>query len=355
MKDFVDVFNALERMNIIGPGNYGKLKQMLCDIDLHKLVHDIEIAEKAQGCSEFNVNVLHGRGSRSSGSLSDTGLGSLDAAGIQSAVFAEDQDDAISWNEMSLTKRRRKQYARGRGLVVIITNFTEGRQGSHFDEVALKETFENLNYKVLKPSRNLDEEAFLKHLDFIPEKIRRDSEEEGVEYCSLFICISSHGRKEAVMTNDKQLIEFNTIINKFNGENLRRMAGKPKVFLFQCCRGTEHGRGVDVSDATPEEAAAVPVVDHGDPQISIRTIPANADMLVAYATSVGTRAYRNEDQGTWFLHHLCEVIKRDYRRDHLLDILTSVNGLIAERTHSDSNAYKQMSEQVSTLTKDFYL
>ncbi|XP_077986203.1 caspase-3-like [Glandiceps talaboti] len=349
MKEFVDVFEALERKDVIGPRKYLLLKTMLKDINLNKLVEDIEDAEKEQDMMTGSDNLS---------AIAEPPALSVPIASASSAPGQPpvkmpllDKGDGRPSEEL-LHQRAKNSYRRGPGLVVIISNFIEERDGAKVDEGNLKCIFEDvLHYKVLTPRQDMKKEEFQNYLATIRRKIQDDLDLENTEYSSLVVCVSSHGSEAGVRTMDKPIktfISFDDIITQFNGENCKQMIGKPKVFLFQCCRGDASGKGVrDIADADPE-------MDVADYLPCIRSTPVNADMLVAYASSYGTKAWRNGVEGTWFIHELCNVIRKDYHSEHLIEMFATVNGLVANRESTEDKA-KQMPEQVTTLTKKFYL
>ena len=64
------------------------------------------------------------------------------------------------------------------------------------------------------------------------------------EHADAFICVAmSHGTKRGTLrTSDWVEISINEdIVAAFDNENWKLMAGKPKIFLFQMCRGGEFG------------------------------------------------------------------------------------------------------------------
>ncbi|CAL4151307.1 unnamed protein product, partial [Meganyctiphanes norvegica] len=64
---------------------------------------------------------------------------------------------------------------------------------------------------------------------------------------STVVIIMSHGTKEYFYTEDGRKISFNYIVNSFNIHNCPALKGKPKFFIFDCCRGNESMRPLYLS------------------------------------------------------------------------------------------------------------
>lgn len=108
-----------------------------------------------------------------------------------------------------------------------------------------------------------------------------------------FVVIMSHGTSEKgtdyIYGVDHLQVEVEWILTQFNNENAKHLVEKPKVFLFQCCRGDVTDRG----QARPQEVA------HrrwGSPDVETDGIPARrrsgniatyTDMLMAFSTVPG--------------------------------------------------------------------
>ncbi|XP_070532537.1 caspase-3-like [Ptychodera flava] len=394
MDTFIKVFEALERKNIVGPGNYGELKKMLRGIDMDAYVKDIEDAERQQGVLVEESDVSVHTATLDSGIAASHAAAMPAAAQPQSVAAAApvrrqprpvatvtastgqadvaaaaaatpelppvkkhvvDKDDA-DMSEGMLDWRTENMYSRGPGLVIMIRNFTKNRGGSDIDEANIIGTFKGvLNYDVMDPSHDLTKEKLLQQLDQVKTFITM-SKLLKKEYSSLIVFISSHGEKSGIKTMDQKVVSVDEITSKFNGDKLPEMAGKPKVFLIQACRGKALGRGVSIDkcDDEPEEEQQATVQDDVMPSLALQSIPVNADMLLANATTEGTRAWRNDEEGSWFIKHLCDTIKERSNQLHLLEIMALVNGLVAKRVSSEEGA-KQMPEQITTLTKLFFL
>lgn len=75
------------------------------------------------------------------------------------------------------------------------------------------------------------------------------------------------------------------------------------------------------------------------------------DYLVAYATPEGTSAFRHQDTGSWFLTAVMWTFKNYAHKEHLLDLLTRVNKLVARGASEVDKSKSTVSEVKSNLTK----
>ena len=128
-----------------------------------------------------------------------------------------------------------------------------------------------------------------------------------------------------------EIISVEEIVSYFKENNDLR--GKPKLFFIQACRA-------DVEDDNPwidYEKTLCP--------------PDSPDILVAYSTIDGELAHRHIRTGSWFIQTLLKQISTHAYNEHLMDIMILVNKKIAE---SELSGYRQMPQQVSTLTKFVY-
>ena len=126
-------------------------------------------------------------------------------------------------------------------------------------------------------------------------------------------------------------ISVEEIVSYFKENN--DLLGKPKLFFIQACRA-------DVEDDNPwidYEKTLCP--------------PDSPDILVAYSTIDGELAHRHIRTGSWFIQTLLKQISTHAYNEHLMDIMILVNKKIAE---SELSGYRQMPQQVSTLTKFVY-
>ncbi|KAM7021522.1 caspase-3 [Melospiza melodia melodia] len=209
------------------------------------------------------------------------------------------------------------------------------RSGTDADAASVREVFMNLKYKV-KINNDLS-------CGNIYKLLKKISEEDHSERSSFVCVLLSHGDEGLIYGTDGPL-ELKALTSLFRGDRCRSLAGKPKLFFIQACRGTELDAGIET--------------DSGSEETMCQKIPVEADFLYAYSTAPGYYSWRNAVQGSWFIQSLCEMLKKHAGKLELMQILTRVNRKVAEyescSTQQDFNAKKQIPCIVSMLTKEFY-
>ena len=94
------------------------------------------------------------------------------------------------------------------------------------------------------------------------------------------------------------------------------------LFLYCCsqtCRGHSHDNGVIRQATTYSEEGA-----GENNNVLVKTIPAAADFLMAYATPPGFAAFRDSDRGSPFIQALAYLLDSQGVVDDLLSLLTKV-------------------------------
>ncbi|XP_041364768.1 caspase-3-like [Gigantopelta aegis] len=167
-----------------------------------------------------------------------------------------------------------------------------------------------------------------------------------------FACvILSHGEEGTVYGTDGP-VEIKDLVEPFKGHNCPSLAGKPKLFFIQACRGQSFDKGVTVCDALGGKGGSLPM----EP-VTYR-IPTEADFLMAYSVVPGYFSWRNSTHGSWFIRALSEVLKEHADTLDLMTMMTRVNKKVAYEF--ESNAAKEFMNQkqipciTSMLTKDVY-
>ncbi|KAK9302737.1 hypothetical protein QLX08_005356 [Tetragonisca angustula] len=220
-------------------------------------------------------------------------------------------DDAAYENVQTYPMR-----SKPRGLVLIITNIDyahpdkEPRTSAIYDELNLKQLFEQMGFHVFSFCNLTAQEMLNEIKEFSKHKDLRK-----VDSC--FVIISSHGNIstqyeiteiEGVEKHNLDTIQSRKtilcvdILSYFTAENCPHLAGKPKVFIFQLCRGTKKQK-----------------------RNNREMLRSYEDMLLVYATLPGYVAFRDTITGSWFIQILCEVFMKYAHKAHLQDLLNMVD------------------------------
>lgn len=174
-----------------------------------------------------------------------------------------------------------------------------------------------------------------------------------------FVCaVFTHGEPGTLYTKDG-LVKTNDILEQFRGTECPSLVGKPKIFIFQACRGDKHDEPVLVeTDAVdhylvPEEN--VVVADAG----IAPTLPSAADFLLCYSVAEGYYSHRETVNGSWYIQDLVTALERHGSELELLELLTLVNRMVAARCVDRSNDIKSLGKKqvpcfLSMLTRKLY-
>ena len=155
-------------------------------------------------------------------------------------------------------------------------------------------------------------------------------------------CILSHGGPGVVYGCDRGDVQICDIKSKFSANKCPGLAGKPKLFFIQACRGSGADRGYKQRDDMPR----------GKQEICV--VPNEADFLTGYATPDGYVSWRG-NEGSEYIQALTNVIQEHSDMD-ILRILTMVNAKVGEIEIVDKKGkkYRQIPEPSNTLRKLFY-
>lgn len=126
------------------------------------------------------------------------------------------------------------------GICLIINNKQffdcDPREGSEKDVEMFRSLFEGLNYEVIV-RENMGQKQLL-------DLLREKSADEELKKHDIFIAIiMSHGISEHVITSDSEYVSYDEIIDFFSNEQCKHLVGKPKVFIFNCCR-SQNGKSI---------------------------------------------------------------------------------------------------------------
>ena len=209
------------------------------------------------------------------------------------------------------------------------------REGSENDVEAIKEFCKHARLRVNDTDRKTEDLTATQMEDLCNEMSKR-----AFDRYDAFVCfILSHGTEDGIYGIDDNTLSLQEIVDKF--KDCESLAGKPKLFFIQACRGSHKDGGIEVqSDSHPVNRP---------PRFRL---PCSSDILIAQSSVDGFVSYRDRKAGSWFMGTLMDKLEKHAHNMHLMDILTLVNHAVAGKATPDQK--KQMPCQMSTLTKFVY-
>ena len=197
--------------------------------------------------------------------------------------------------------------------------------------------------------RNLNAEAILE----VMEDYRKLDHSK---FDSFVCCILSHGKMGQIYGSDSLIVSLDEVTSRLSGDRCRSLAAKPKMFFLQACRGTMKDRAVEADDDKAEEAERV-FSSASEDGARVATdsdfaIPSAEDFFFSYATASGHVAWRDLDNGSWYVSELCRSLGSYARFASLVDMLTITNKKVS--TQYANAGYKQATEVTSRLGSDVF-
>ncbi|XP_070545473.1 caspase-7-like [Ptychodera flava] len=233
---------------------------------------------------------------------------------------------------------------RGRAIIINIENFNnniESRQGTGVDAKNLRRTFSKLGFFV-----DIYDDLSVLEINDLLQKVA--NEDHSNSDC-IAISILSHGDQDCIYGRDGPTT-VDIITGYFKGDVCPSLAGKPKLFFIQACRGEKMDDGIVLKDDEVDGARH-------------QRIPVQSDFLICYATVDGYYAWRNPANGSYFIQALCSVLDQCSVSMDLLQMMTRVVHKVAYDFQSNMQGLekysymdkkKQVPSIVSMLTKDLY-
>ena len=247
-----------------------------------------------------------------------------------------------------MSKRTEQNYYmehKKRGKCIIINNTyfdlptLPERKGTQVDRDRLTSCFKNLDFDVA----NWDEKDAL-DIRFSIDKLAR---EDFTDHDCLVVCVLTHGDANCLYAkDDKYYVEY--LFDSFKSDLCKTLAGKPKIFIIQACRGDRLDNGSIIN------------FDVEDSNSSDVRIPQWADFLMAYSTIPGFYSWRNTTNGSWFIQAFVSALIEYSKELDLLSIFTITNQKVAYDFESntpnltDFHQRKQIPMIASMLTRKVY-
>lgn len=189
------------------------------------------------------------------------------------------------------------------------------REGSEVDVQNCRVLFQQMGYTIVCDITDATRTETLKSL----VQFRDDTILQKVD--SLIVILMSHGCERNIFyTSDEEMVLCDEVIDTFTTSVCPALYGKPKVFIFQMCRGTEEHipRGVS-TDGAPffsKQTGMKPERKHR------RKI---SDVFICYSSLPGFASYRHPDHGSHFIHYLCKIFMHHAKDFPLNTLVKMVN------------------------------
>ncbi|VDP73767.1 unnamed protein product [Schistosoma curassoni] len=272
---------------------------------------------------------------------------------------------------------------------------SQNRSGCDIDEKSLENVFGSFKFLV-KLLRNLSAGEIQAQLEHLGKKTDHH------EYDCLVICLMSHGTIGRIYGVDGNSLSIHELTSIFTADNCPSLAGKPKLFFIQACRGEDYQKGYVIqkqsnettqtkNDLTDQEDVDVDnFIQHQSSSLNLRLsvsdakfigfkldnllhnsiplhqlnnvqlIPTYADFLLSYATVAGFRAQRDPTGGTVYIQALCKRLYKGLQNESILDIVTAVHREVSKQLYQETSCqlmktngelFLQIPEVRHTLTK----
>ena len=212
-----------------------------------------------------------------------------------------------------------------RGLALIINNYkfsAESRLSERvcglLDGERLEETLKKCGYRIRNEVNKTAEEIRSIFDQLLPLKttpVDHGMTDDVVcmDDDSFVCCVVSHGywdegrRQDFVYGSDGNPVSIQELaldnLNVPPGSNRQNyLKQKPKLFFVHACRGTE----LTLVSADDDKLGSQPLP--ALPQVNL--FPLSADFLFSYPVVPGTKAFRDDESGTFFIDILCQMIDK---------------------------------------------
>ncbi|OXA60052.1 caspase-1 isoform X2 [Folsomia candida] len=222
------------------------------------------------------------------------------------------------------------------------------RIGSEKDKKDLARCLQRLDFQV-------EEHDNLKHLQFwaVLERVRK---EDHTDADCLVVVVMTHGEKNTVYMRDGVQIPINLCWENFEANKCPSLAGKPKIFIVQACRGKSYDSGTLLHPAIQTDLDVFNRSDVTDSSTFSYVIPNAADIVIAFSCPLGHYSWRHPERGSWFIQAVCKVFNKSAYEMELQQLFTTVAREVAlnyqsNTTNIESNNKKQVTSTSSTLIR----
>ena len=155
------------------------------------------------------------------------------------------------------------------------------REGSDGDAKKLRQLWEKFGFVIkVPPTVDLTSHTILEFLKEVAKEINEKKDS------SCFVCcIMTHGSMGKIFGSDNIPLDIYSIIDLFKVSNCKALAGRPKIFFIQACRGHPELE----EEGIKEGLDAITLATNENSEIVKEVNPHETDFLIGYSTLPGKR------------------------------------------------------------------
>ena len=188
------------------------------------------------------------------------------------------------------------------------------RHGSSKDEEDLEDLMEGLLIKV-QVERDQTADAIRQTVETFSKQNQHKDSEISV------VAVLSHGNKDGVCGRDGKMVAIEDILDFFKANKSPSLEDKPKLFIFQACRG---------SQLDSDDIPASPGLIAGQATSKPSKGPNFRDMLVVKSSPQSYKSFRHPHSGSFLIQSICDVFSRKAFDTEVRDLLDEVYKQVAE-------------------------
>ncbi|CAH1239241.1 CASP2 [Branchiostoma lanceolatum] len=227
------------------------------------------------------------------------------------------------------------------------------RTGGDVDLINISELLKGLSFQT-----DVVEE---KNATEIKDEVRRftNRDDHRSAECSVVV-LMSHGEEGHICGTDGQLVALEDIFAMFDEHICLLLKGKPKLFFIQACRGEKVYK--DEADGIAETTELDLMGELRrllrqpsqvqDLEVDSAQAVQRPHVFCGYSTKPGYVAFRNTEDGSWFIQDITSVFMKNAKEKSLDEMMTEVKEKVL--TRKTALGGKEEAESLSLLQKDLY-
>ncbi|XP_014470981.1 PREDICTED: caspase-1-like [Dinoponera quadriceps] len=210
------------------------------------------------------------------------------------------------------------------------------REGSTKDATKLQKTFSSLGFDT-KTYDNLSHKEVTDVLEDL------SSNTDHTDNDCICVIVLTHGLQNDLISAKDVIYKTDMIWKPFTADKCPSLAGKPKLFFIQACRGEAVENSVVL---TPHSTVS------STDSVSSYKIPTHADILIAHSSAQGFYTWRDPQHGTWYVGCLCEILDKHGTELDLLTMLTMTSRKVATdySSYNPQDPTRHAKKQVPSFT-----